>query len=163
MKGIRSRAPLATSEHVRRVMQANVGRETAVEKRLRSAVHKAGLRYRKNAVVHEGVRCKADLVFRTARVCVFVDGCFWHGCPLHFKVPQSNSSWWHEKIGETMVRDQRQADLLMRHGWRVLRFWEHELGTDHLPSVVARISRAVRRTRTRCAYRVKRRRTAARR
>jgi DNA mismatch endonuclease (patch repair protein) len=141
---IRSRAPVATSATVRRVMQANVGRETCIEKRLRSAVHIAGLRFRKDAVAVPGISCKADLVFPAARVCVFVDGCFWHGCRLHFRVPQSNASWWHEKIAETIGRDRRQSKVLRRYGWKVLRFWEHELADDNISLAVAKIQRAVR-------------------
>src|SRR5438270_4526895 len=98
MKSLRSRAPLASSEHTRRVMQANVGRETDAERLVRSYLHRAGFRFRKDARPVRKLRCAADLVFRRHKICIFVDGCFWHGCPVHFKTPKANRAWWSEKI-----------------------------------------------------------------
>jgi DNA mismatch endonuclease, patch repair protein len=145
MKSIRARAPAASSLAVRRVMQANVGHETAPEVRLRSALHRSGLRFRKDARLEIGIRCKADVVFVRARVCVFVDGCFWHGCALHFEVPKSNSAWWREKIEDNIRRDRRQTDELTLRGWTVLRIWEHELLGSNLSKVLQRIGRKVQR------------------
>ena len=139
MKSIRARAPAASSATVRRVMQANVGCETAPEIRLRSALHRLGLRFRKDANVVEGLKCKADVVFNRERVCVFVDGCFWHGCPIHFKVPQSNSAWWEEKIEDNVRRGQRQTDRLTAKGWTVVRVWEHNISDENMPTVVDHI------------------------
>lgn len=122
-------------------MQANVGHETHIEGTLRRALFGVGLRYRKNVRPVSSLRCTGDVVFRRSRVCVFVDGCFWHGCPRHFSVPNTNSSWWLEKITENRERDRRQTAALEREGWRVIRVWEHEAG--RLESVVAKIRAAV--------------------
>lgn len=144
MTSIRTRAPSASSETVRRVMQANVGRETAAETKLRCALHRAGLRFRKDSQVEQDVRCKADVVFRKARVCVFVDGCFWHGCPAHFKTPRTNAAWWWEKIADNRKRDARQSRLLRTRGWHVMRFWEHQVCSDDIRRIVRSVQSVVR-------------------
>ena len=141
---IRSRAPSASSTLVRRVMRANTSRDTRPERLLRSALHRAGLRFRKDARPVPGVLCKADIVFPRQMVCVFVDGCFWHGCSLHFGTPKTNSAWWAEKIAANVERDARQTELLKEHGWRVVRVWEHELKGDHLGETVWTISTLLR-------------------
>jgi DNA mismatch endonuclease (patch repair protein) len=127
---IRSRAPVASSPLVHRVMKANVGATTRPEMLLRGALHKGGLRFRKNVRPLRAVRCEADIVFPRQRVCVFIDGCYWHGCPFHFKCPKTNSDWWREKISANIERDRRQTQLLRDGGWNVLRFWEHEIQVD---------------------------------
>jgi len=127
VKSIRSRAPAASSDQVRRVMQANYGDELSPERILRNLIYRSGFRYRKNFSPITGFRCKADLVFLRLRLCVFIDGCFWHGCPLHFQCPKQNGLWWQEKISETVARDTRQAQQLRSHGWHILRIWEHEI------------------------------------
>lgn len=87
-----------------------------------------------------GTRRRADLAFASARVLVFVDGCFWHGCPTHATWPKANAAWWREKI-EANVRRDRDADASLRsRGWQVLRFWEHE----DAAAAVCVIKRAVR-------------------
>ena len=72
------------------------------------------------------IRSKADVVFTRAKVAVFVDGCFWHGCPKHRTRPKTNSEYWSAKIEGNMDRDRRGCDELRRAGWVVVRFWEHE-------------------------------------
>src|SRR5437899_9492335 len=109
---IRSRAPSASSPAVRRVMLANVGRERRPERILRRVLYSAGLRFRKDHRPDQTLRCKADIVFPRQKVCVFVDGCFWHGCNIHFAIPKTHSAWWKEKIHATIERDQRQTVLL---------------------------------------------------
>ena|SRR2546421_5990659 len=142
---IRSRAPLASSPTVRRVMRANVGVTTSPERTLRSALHRSGLRFRKDVRPVGDFRCAADIVFPRQKVCVFIDGCYWHGCPVHFKCPRTNADWWKEKIAATVERDQRQTGYLEQQGWTVLRVWEHEINTTGLPEVVSRIASVVRR------------------
>jgi DNA mismatch endonuclease (patch repair protein) len=71
-------------------------------------------------------RREADLVFPRARVAVFVDGCFWHGCPEHASWPKANAAWWRSKIEKNRARDSDTDDRLARAGWQVLRVWEHE-------------------------------------
>ncbi len=128
-RSIRSRAPKASSELVRHVMLANFG-TTKPERRLRSALHRAGIRFRVDCRPIPEIRCAADVVFPRQRVCIFVDGCFWHGCPMHFRVPNTNADWWAEKIRDNARRDSVQTLALQRAGWEVVRIWEHELRTD---------------------------------
>jgi DNA mismatch endonuclease (patch repair protein) len=106
-------------------MQATPRRDTPCELAIRSAVHKLGLRYRVDWSI-PGTRRRADLAFPGARVAVFVDGCFWHGCPTHGTWPKANAQWWRDKINTNIRRDRETDDRLQRDGWRVLRFWEHE-------------------------------------
>jgi DNA mismatch endonuclease (patch repair protein) len=68
---------------------------------------------------------RVDVVLRAARVAVFVDGCFWHGCPRHGSIPASNASYWEDKIRRNRRRDRRNSDMLRREGWAVVRLWEH--------------------------------------
>ena len=136
---IRSRAPTASSPIVRKVMVANYGGNTAPERLLRSALFAAGLRFRKDVRPVLSLRCTADILFPKQRLCIFVDGCFWHGCPNHFKCPKTNATWWQEKIQANRVRDRRQIALLKTAGWRVARVWEHEITANHICSVVNRI------------------------
>jgi DNA mismatch endonuclease (patch repair protein) len=71
-------------------------------------------------------RRRADIAFSRAHVLVFIDGCFWHGCPLHRSTPKANREWWVEKLDRNRSRDRETDVHLRRNGWRVLRFWEHE-------------------------------------
>ena len=146
MTSIRKRAPSASSRAVRRAMQAVASENTSPETLLRCALHTSGLRYRLHARPEHDLRCNADIVFRAAKVCVFVDGCFWHGCPLHFLLPKTHSAWWEEKIQDNRARDERQQQLLEERGWVVVRLWEHEVRTD--------LSRCVRVVRKAVAPRI---------
>lgn len=132
LSSIRSRAPKASTDAVRRVMQANVGRATLPERTLRSLLHAHGLRFRKNHRPSLAVPCKADVVLARAKMCIFVDGCFWHGCPTHFKLPTANAEWWDEKVRDNIERDCRNNELLAEEGWLVIRLWEHDILGDSL-------------------------------
>lgn len=116
----------ASSAANRKSMLGNRNRDTSPERALRSLVHAAGLRYRVAAKPLPKMRRTADLVFRPTRVAVFIDGCFWHGCPEHFVPPKTNPDYWREKIGKNMARDRDTDKRLEEEGWLVLRFWEHE-------------------------------------
>ncbi|MFD0594035.1 very short patch repair endonuclease [Catellatospora coxensis] len=107
-------------------MQANKGRDTRPELMLRSAVHALGLRYRVSMRPLPGVRRTADLVFPRAKVAVFLDGCFWHGCPEHHTKAKTNAAFWAEKVQRTRQRDQETDLRLIESGWLPLRVWEHE-------------------------------------
>lgn len=107
-------------------MQANRGRDTAPELRLRRELHRRGVRYRVDIAPLHGLRCRADVVFTKQRVAVFVDGCFWHGCPEHVTWPKANRGWWKLKINSTAARDRRNDAALGDAGWTVVRVWEHE-------------------------------------
>lgn len=107
-------------------MQANRCRDTQPEMDLRRAMHALGLRYRVSVRPLDGIRRTADAVFRRARVAVFCDGCFWHGCPDHFSVPRVNSLFWTSKIQANRDRDVDTVELLSAAGWLSFRVWEHE-------------------------------------
>ena len=129
----------ASSPAVRRVMQGNSRkRDTSPELLVRHAAHRLGLRYRVAVKPLEGSGV-ADMVFPRSRVAVFVDGCFWHGCPEHFNPPRTNARYWQAKIARNRDRDQRTSEALRANGWCVVRVWEHER-----PDVAAeRIAKAV--------------------
>jgi DNA mismatch endonuclease, patch repair protein len=99
---------------------------TKIEKEVGSAMHRRGLRYRKNVRPERSFRCVADFVFRKKRVAVFIDGCFWHGCSEHGRVPKDPTGYWAKKLGRNQERDLRNNAALKDLGWTVLRFWEHE-------------------------------------
>lgn len=101
-------------------------RDTSPEVELRRALHAAGLRFRVDRAVLPGVRRRPDIVFGPARVAVFVDGCFWHGCPEHGHTPKKNTSYWGAKLARNVERDREQDRMLGEAGWTVLRIWDHE-------------------------------------
>jgi len=86
-----------------------------------------------------------DFCFPKKRVALFVDGCFWHGCPKHCRMPIGNRTYWNRKIASNVARDRAVVQLLRQHGWRVLRIWEHELGRENETRLCWRIRRALKR------------------
>lgn len=116
----------ASSAGVRASMRSNKGRDTSPELALRSAVHRLGLRYRVSKRPLVGLRRTADLVFSSARVAVFLDGCFWHGCPEHHTVAVTNAKFWAEKVESNRARDCDTDQRLAEAGWLSIRIWEHE-------------------------------------
>ena len=111
------------------------GTNTEPETVLRSALWKRGLRYRVHAKTPVG---RPDVVVASKKLAVFIDGCFWHGCPLHYVRPRTRDEFWSAKLAENLARDMRQVDELEALGWRVVRVWEHEVFTN-LDGVVDRI------------------------
>jgi DNA mismatch endonuclease (patch repair protein) len=109
-------------------MAGNRRRDSKPELRLRSALHGAGFRFRVDLPIRvANLRpIRPDVVFTRSRVAVFVDGCFWHGCPEHGRRPQTNATYWAAKIEINEARDRQQTDALERAGWTVVRVWEHE-------------------------------------
>jgi len=101
-------------------------RGTDVEIELRRALHALGLRYRLQVSLSKKPRRVADIVFIGARVAVFVDGCFWHGCPLHATWPKENAGFWRAKIEANRARDADTTRRLRELGWEVIRVWSHE-------------------------------------
>ncbi len=94
---------------------------------MRRLLHAAGLRYRVDfSALSSDRRRRADIVFTRRRVAVFIDGCFWHGCPEHFIAPKANAQYWGPKIARNIARDIETNGRLEAEGWTVLRFWEHE-------------------------------------
>ena len=108
-------------------MLRNRRRDTQPELAIRAALHRAGLRYRVDYTVRTAERAvRPDVVFTRARLAVFVDGCFWHRCPLHGNRPRANAAYWGRKLDRNVERDRAVDAALGSAGWIVLRFWEHE-------------------------------------
>lgn len=116
----------ASSDHARRTMRANKCRDTKPELVLRAILHSRGLRFRVDCSPLKGVRSRADIVFTKAKIAVFVDGCFWHGCPEHFIMPKTNVDYWSAKISRNRERDEAADQALASREWEVVRVWEHE-------------------------------------
>lgn len=114
-------------------------RDTKPELELRQRLFARGLRYRVDAPILGSIRRRPDIVFPRARVAVFVDGCFWHGCPEHASWPKANGTFWREKIETNQVRDRDTDRRLAAAGWFVVRVWEHEdadQAADRLEKIV---------------------------
>ena len=88
---------------------------------------------------HQSLLGRPDFVFPNERLVVFVDGCFWHGCRIHSKVPKTNRAYWSKKLLYNQRRDRRVACSLRRKGWRVMRIWEHDLVSKHENRVLHRV------------------------
>ncbi|MEF9883139.1 very short patch repair endonuclease [Streptomyces sp. P9-A4] len=116
----------ASSAARRRNMQAIRSRDTKPEQLVRRLLHAQGLRYRVSARPLPDLRRTADIVFRPVKVAVFIDGCYWHGCPEHYVAPKTNPGYWSGKVARNMARDGDTDQRLKDAGWTVLRFWEHE-------------------------------------
>lgn len=101
-------------------------RDTPAELAIRRLLHSKGLRYRVDVRAYPALRRRADIVFSSAKVAVFVDGCFWHACPDHCVAPKSNVVWWQEKLRANAARDRDTDERLRSAGWCVVRIWEHE-------------------------------------
>ncbi|MCC6174089.1 MAG: DNA mismatch endonuclease Vsr [Chloroflexi bacterium] len=99
---------------------------TVAEQRIRTEFEAEGLRYQVDQRVLPGLRRRADFVFTAARIAIFVDGCFWHGCPEHATWPKANAAWWRTKIETNRARDRDTNRRLTGLGWTVIRIWEHE-------------------------------------
>lgn len=114
--------PGDASDRMRRQAERNTGPELA----LRSELHRRGLRYFVHRRPLPELRREADIVFSRARVAVFVDGCFWHGCPTHRTEPKRNAEFWKRKIDKNQERDTDTDVQLTMNGWIPVRIWEHE-------------------------------------
>ncbi len=136
----RREVPAASSDAVRATMRANRGRDTGPELAVRRELHAMGLRYRVDHPLPFDRRRRADIVFTRAKVAVFIDGCFWHGCPEHGTTPKANAAFWAEKIARNRARDEDTNERLKAGGWVVMRFWEHE----EAASVAVSVSLSVR-------------------
>jgi DNA mismatch endonuclease, patch repair protein len=115
-------------------------KDTDVELALRKELHAKGLRYRLHVPLLTKPRRVADIVFSSAKVAVFVDGCFWHGCPEHASWPKSNAQFWREKIEANRARDADTDQRLQASGWQVVRVWAHE----GVPQAATRIEDIIR-------------------
>ncbi len=145
--GLRVPYPVPRDVAATSVGKGNRRADTKPEVRLRSRLHRRGLRFRKDLLVRAGeVKVHPDIVFTKARVAVFVDGCFWHGCPEHQVVPKSNRDYWVPKLRRNVERDRAADDALGADGWTVLRVWEHE-DVNSAGRLIAQVVRSRRPTR----------------
>lgn len=120
-----------TSPEISRRMSKVRQKGTDAEIALRHELYRRGLRYRVNLEVLKKPRRVADIVFPGLRIAVFIDGCFWHGCPVHATWPKRNAEFWRYKIEANRLRDADTNERLRGIGWRVLRFWEHGSRDHH--------------------------------
>jgi DNA mismatch endonuclease (patch repair protein) len=118
--------PDPPSEVTRNRLVRQRRRDTKPEVEIRRRLHALGVRFRVDAPLEPGLRTRGDIVWRGRRVVVFVDGCFWHGCPQHATSPTANAAWWRAKLDANIARDRRAEEFLRERGWTVLRIWEHE-------------------------------------
>lgn len=125
----------ASTPAIRKTMQGNKGRDTKPELAVRRLLHARGFRYRINYRPEKDLRRTADIVFTRAKVAVFIDGCYWHGCPEHYIAPTTNGRFWSEKIETNRARDAETTRVLQDRGWAVLRHWEHENTKDIVQSI----------------------------
>ena len=129
------------SSAIRSAMMSGIqGKNTEPELAIRTRLWKQGLRYR----VHPKMIGRPDLAFLGAKVAVFVDGCFWHGCPEHYQAPRSNSAFWKNKLAANRARDAFVSESLLALGWHCVRFWEHEVedGPDRCAKMVMKAVRS---------------------
>lgn len=103
------------------------GTETKIEIKLRKELWRLGYRYRKNPSGYFG---KPDILLKKYCTVIFVDSCFWHGCPKHYRIPLSNVEFWKEKIERNRARDKKVNRHYKKMGWKVIRIWEHEIKND---------------------------------
>lgn len=118
--------PAASDHHALKRMKSTRRRDTAAETAVQEALRRLGLTFEVDRSPLPGLRRRADLVFERERVAVYVDGCFWHACPLHATWPKQNAGWWREKIQGNQRRDRDTDHRLNGAGWHVVRVWEHE-------------------------------------
>lgn len=118
--------PEPASQAVTATMRGNRRRDTRPELQIRSILHRRGLRfYVDKSIRTNGRSVRPDIVFPRLKVAVFIDGCFWHGCPEHGRRPRSNTEYWRWKLEQNHDRDARVTTALQIGGWDVLRIWEH--------------------------------------
>lgn len=129
--------PEPLDDVIRRRMQRQRRRDTALEIEIRKALHGRGHRFRVDFRMEPALRTRGDIVFTRQRVVVFIDGCFWHGCPEHATAPKNNPEWWRAKLDANVARDRRVDERLEQLGWTVLRIWEHEPAPDAVERIRA--------------------------
>ncbi|WP_426501592.1 very short patch repair endonuclease [Streptomyces sp. D54] len=127
----------SSSHAVSARMTRQRSRGSAAEVAVRRLLHAAGMRYRVNVPVPGMPRRAIDIAFTKAKIAVFMDGCFWHGCPEHATHPKANAQWWRAKLDRNKAQDVETTDHLSADGWTVLRSWEHESPEDVADRVTA--------------------------
>jgi len=130
--------PGASNSIVRRRMQSTPQANNPLERQLRSVLHRHGIRFRTHYRLVRLPRRSIDIALVRSKIAIFVDGCFWHGCPRHGTTPKANRAWWVKKIEANRIRDAQTNTILRRLGWKVVRVWEH----DDLHAAAQRVVRA---------------------
>jgi len=120
-------------------MRSNRSRDTRPELAVRRELHRRGRRFFVNRRPVPTIRRTSDITFPRKRLAVLIDGCFWHGCPLHRTWPKTNSEFWLAKIEANIARDAETTRLWENEGWRVLRFWEHQPVDEIVSTIEARL------------------------
>lgn len=133
----------------RKSMQSNRGRDTSFELRVRRELHRRGLRYRVDTAPLARLRSRVDILFPGVRIAVYLDGCFWHACPIHGVTPNAHADHWAPKLAANKQRDVEAVDALQAAGWTVLRFWEHEDNAAVVSTIEAAVREASGRRRSR--------------
>lgn len=118
--------PKASSEAALQRMKSVRQRDTTPEVAVRRALFRRGLRFRVHIRPLPAVPRRADIVFPKEKVAVFVDGCFWHGCPIHGTSAKANAEFWRKKLESNRTRDLATDERLRGEGWLPVRIWEHE-------------------------------------
>jgi DNA mismatch endonuclease (patch repair protein) len=137
-----SRDSWASSAATRRMMQGNRRRDTAPELAVRRLLHASGCRYRVDMQPLPDLRRRADIVLTRQKIAVFIDGCYWHGCPLHGTTPLTNRSYWSSKVAANRARDADTNTRLQEAGWHPARYWEHEDPADVAAEVLRLLGRS---------------------
>src|ERR1051326_2332711 len=132
---------LKTDQRTSARMARTPGRDNDLEKAIRRTLFAQGLRFRVHYRVPNDARRTIDIAFPGRRLAVFVDGCFWHGCPVHATWPKRNAACWREKIETNRRRDRGTSAKLRAGGWRVVRIWQHEAPERAVRRIAARLSR----------------------
>ena len=130
----------ATNAATRTSMLGNRSRDTLPELLVRRALHARGLRFRVDLRPEAELRTRADIVFTRRRIAVYIDGCFWHGCPQHGTSPKANADYWAPKLARNIERDRESTVALESRGWAVLRFWSHEPVDEVVERIAARVA-----------------------
>ena len=132
--------PTPLDDLTRERLERQPRRDTKPELAVRRELHRRGFRFRLDVRASESIRSRPDIVFTRARVAVFVDGCFWHGCTEHGSIPKNNREWWMKKLRTNEERDARTTTTLEAEGWKVIRIWEHELVNEAVERVAAAVT-----------------------
>lgn len=138
-----------SSPEAQRRMRKMRQRDTSLELKLRSALHRMGARFRLHCRIIPNRTRTVDIVLPSAKVAVFVDGCFWHSCPAHKTLPKANRVWWRDKLRANVLRDRESDRILRKLGWHVVRVWQH----DNFEEAALRILKVVLRRRRQLAQR----------
>jgi DNA mismatch endonuclease, patch repair protein len=140
--GVVSEPVTPSSVGVSRRMSSQRSRDTAPEVSIRKLLHARGLRFRVAWPVPGLKRRTIDIAFTRVRIAVFVDGCFWHVCPVHATSPAANGAWWTDKLTKNQARDLATNAHLAQQGWRVMRIWEHEVPAEAAAKIIAEVQAA---------------------